>query len=741
MARKQPESYTVWERLEPVARDPDLQRSIRAEIRDPAWLLARQWQLGEFQGNDGGSPVAVDLEYVQEALTSVELPDRDPDAPPDATETVDYTPGESPPLETVVEREQVLTDEVTEPNFRVRAEAGLNFLSRLHDERRAASSDPTLPAPTDFDSGFRLDMSETNLDGPARRFELLAGENRTLDGYEIYKALDDVPGIESQAPSWSSVSPEDLPLPDDTSDTITDEFETAAKQFYGWYVDLYDEPDATTGDGWNEDRLEYEFEATTEDNGAMTTFEAKGYDGDGLDWDDMTVTDATAGSPTPKVPDPMPTPTRIRFNGMPKPRFWELEDANVDLSTLSAAPEDISWLTMAEIALTAGNRWFSLPLSVPYGSLTRITRFEVADTFAEHRTIDGETVYDGETTTIAAEAPTSPSQGNQPDEIWNAYHYDLPNKAEPGLLIPPVVGSALQSEPVERVRFARDEMANLAFAIEEIAEGPLGDPLERREFDRPDLEISDVHPSDDPDEEYVEFRNPGDDDLDLHDWKLKVEVATGTFDFDGNTLSAGGAREVYKFSDATIKPKSTLRLYTGGTSTHDTDDRLHVGADKPLWARGTNLRSYLVDRPRADPADPPGTVLEHPVGTTSESSLPKYRLATDVPDHWFPLKTKDTEVDDYRLEVALLMDASTLDDTIDKFPRPMGQVLSPHASVYDDAITEEGTTVEREYSLTMDAEGRRHLWSGRSVSHGSGEESSGLRFDFLDESGASGESE
>jgi hypothetical protein len=24
-------------------------------MRDPLWLLARQWQFGEYQGNDGGS--------------------------------------------------------------------------------------------------------------------------------------------------------------------------------------------------------------------------------------------------------------------------------------------------------------------------------------------------------------------------------------------------------------------------------------------------------------------------------------------------------------------------------------------------------------------------------------------------------------------------------------------------------------------------------------------------------------
>ena len=30
-----------------------------AEVRDPLWMLARQWQLGEFRGDDAGSAVSV----------------------------------------------------------------------------------------------------------------------------------------------------------------------------------------------------------------------------------------------------------------------------------------------------------------------------------------------------------------------------------------------------------------------------------------------------------------------------------------------------------------------------------------------------------------------------------------------------------------------------------------------------------------------------------------------------------
>ena len=51
-------SITSWNRLEPRTRSPSL-LGIEARIHDPLWLLARQWQFGEFLGEDAGSPVSV----------------------------------------------------------------------------------------------------------------------------------------------------------------------------------------------------------------------------------------------------------------------------------------------------------------------------------------------------------------------------------------------------------------------------------------------------------------------------------------------------------------------------------------------------------------------------------------------------------------------------------------------------------------------------------------------------------
>lgn len=50
-----------WNRLEGTPRKADFSRSLRAEIRDPLWMLARQWQYGEFEGEDAGSPINAEV--------------------------------------------------------------------------------------------------------------------------------------------------------------------------------------------------------------------------------------------------------------------------------------------------------------------------------------------------------------------------------------------------------------------------------------------------------------------------------------------------------------------------------------------------------------------------------------------------------------------------------------------------------------------------------------------------------
>src|SRR5215217_7144583 len=51
----------TWARIEPHAETTDIDVGLAAEVADPLWFLARQYQLGELTGNDGGSAISVEV--------------------------------------------------------------------------------------------------------------------------------------------------------------------------------------------------------------------------------------------------------------------------------------------------------------------------------------------------------------------------------------------------------------------------------------------------------------------------------------------------------------------------------------------------------------------------------------------------------------------------------------------------------------------------------------------------------
>ena len=94
-ARANP-AITRWNRLEGRPRTHHFDRALRAEVRDALWMLTKQWQLGEFRGDDAGSPMLARL------CASTTTFDRyQPDDGPVEPMTLDM------PLETKVERRPI----------------------------------------------------------------------------------------------------------------------------------------------------------------------------------------------------------------------------------------------------------------------------------------------------------------------------------------------------------------------------------------------------------------------------------------------------------------------------------------------------------------------------------------------------------------------------------------------------------------------------------------------------------
>src|ERR1043166_8977452 len=46
----------MWNRIEGRPRAHDFSKALKAEVRDALWMLTKQWQIGELNGDDAGTP-------------------------------------------------------------------------------------------------------------------------------------------------------------------------------------------------------------------------------------------------------------------------------------------------------------------------------------------------------------------------------------------------------------------------------------------------------------------------------------------------------------------------------------------------------------------------------------------------------------------------------------------------------------------------------------------------------------
>jgi len=156
----------------------------------------------------------------------------------------------------------------------------------------------------------------------------------------------------------------------------------------------------------------------------------------------------------------------LRYPGMPADRLWEFEDAQVNLGLIEAEPWDLARLLVAEFALTYGNDWLVVPVDVPLGSLTSVESLFYTTTFGEHFLVQ-------------------PTTEATVDGQWRMFALtDANGSTSDGLVTPPGAVAVQQGPALEEVLFLRDEMANMAWAIERTVQGPSGEGRDRsREHD------------------------------------------------------------------------------------------------------------------------------------------------------------------------------------------------------------------------------------------------------------------
>jgi len=416
-------SITGWTRLEPQARSADMKQSLQAQVRDPLWMLTRQWQVGEFSGHDAGSPAQVHASLTWKALT-------------------DYRPSvvvggpalaydRSVPLEAHVEREAVVL------GLRFAVQLGVQFEEML----AAATLNADIPLyRVAYSVDSKVPVGELD-DIASIRFRMLAA-GRVTNGESLYESAVDF--LAGRAPK--------TPPPNGGDPAVR----AVLSAFVAYRQSLFSEP--AQDDAWNEDGLEYRFSigarGPEDDVLAVDSFR-----GGRLDWYSFSLgTEALQSTQEPQtgIVDLVLLPVHVTFSGMPTQRWWEFEDSQIDFGQLDTDSTDLTKMVVAEFALVYGNDWYELPVELPVGSLSRVTQVIVTDTF-------------GIRTLVNAASSQAPPIERQ----WRMFTIEGPQRDADFMLLAPTMNFVVDGDTLEDVLFIRDDMADMAWAIQKRILGPL----------------------------------------------------------------------------------------------------------------------------------------------------------------------------------------------------------------------------------------------------------------------------
>ena len=244
---------------------PELQDGLQARIHDPLWLLARQWQFGEFDGEDTGSPAAA-----QVVIESAPLSRYQPGPPSTSNGVQPYSPL-ALALETLVEREPMITSDI--PNWRLAAEAGLHLVRLLNVEGVGIYRSVFLK------SAYVLKPSSPQqrqtLDSDSQRFLDVVG-GRVVDGVQLYGRLASLRDRNALAEFFQE-SPFETISTADRPKVIR-----AITAWLAWCLTFF--PQGEIRSAWVPERIEYEFAVSAKTKDAEVVLAAPEYLEGHLDW-------------------------------------------------------------------------------------------------------------------------------------------------------------------------------------------------------------------------------------------------------------------------------------------------------------------------------------------------------------------------------------------------------------------------------------------------------------------------
>jgi len=450
-------SITFWNRLEGRPRADKFDRALKAEVRDALWMLTRQWQLGEFRGDDAGSPI-----FAKVSTTTTRLR-RYRAAGSDVVEPFD----DSVPLEAKAERRPLsFVQGGRDVSLDLRLLMGRQWLKML--EKDMGQLVDFLVVATEFIARYPIHSPDPTQQEDAvycahpeawSTFEAAAGPRR-MDGAKLYLHLNDDPANRASDGIGAVAGHEDR-------------VDGVAARFLAWFEKLIFQP--ATSDAWVPPRMEYQFSCSAPEASGEKVLTAEEYYHGHLDWYNVDIDDEVPslgeGSSEPELPVPstqVVLPTPVSFDGMPNTRWWAFEDGRTNFGDVKPDTTDLAKLLLIEFGLIYANDWFLVPYALPAGSVVHIKGMAVTNVFGERTWVE--------------------AAGRGSDDNWQCWAMFLANTkgkgneaADTTLLMLPTATKVQEGRPIEEVTLIRDEVANMVWGIEKTVPSPTGEGKPGRE--------------------------------------------------------------------------------------------------------------------------------------------------------------------------------------------------------------------------------------------------------------------
>ena len=430
--------FKVSHVLESRTRNSDITDALRFKVYDPLWLLSRQWQLGEFKGNDAGTAMSVTCQVRTTNMKKYGYGENN--------SNVINTPNEVP-LEPIVEQ---VNRDITPI---VRVESATYFLDLLRSEKEPSQIKAIVGKlrelyPIDEQD---LHMPVSSLENKtvetfaeSRNYRLAnfraAYASKSFDGYSLFKN-----------PSLLKKSPEIK-----VSDELLD-------RYIEWFAQRY-MPNTVQGSAWEERKLGYEFSAEND----KFQYQAKDYTGGRVSWYSFDL-DKCKDKDAPMEKEVINAlPTLATYPGSPNKRLWEFENRKVFMgnSTEMQAQGNVAFL---QYATMYGNDWMICPLQTEIGKYIEVEKIDVRDTFGRKYEI---------LSRAGSEASKEVPFGQRWQMYTNAPSGTYKGSDSDGFMFPPSLDRTIEGDPLEEVDILRDEMANMVWGVESKIQDGCGSSLD-----------------------------------------------------------------------------------------------------------------------------------------------------------------------------------------------------------------------------------------------------------------------